>query len=783
MTDPAGPSRDLPLQPLDPAARDALARSIDALLGEQLARVRKRYVVHGLATTLLLPFLVVLAAFALDHVLRLPTPIRVFHTLLTLSALGFAGYRFLWYPATRKFSADDAAVMLERAFPQLHERLISAVQLKAALQRGDDSALRNQSPAMIEGLVADAAAAARALPLEQLFLPTRTRQLWTAAASLAVLLATGAALSPETASAFFWRHLGLDVSYPRETRLTVELPEASASMQRTDSGSTTTLVVPAGADLPVMVLAEGVVPKEVFLDLTPQNGPMRSIATAPRPGDRFRHVFRRVNGGFTFRARGGDDDRGDREVTVVTIHPPLVADVKVELTPPAYTRKPIEVQTGGSIEALLGTQAQIAVRATQKVASAELEFLESNKRLPLVAREVTDDSGTTTVLVGAFAVEQSDRYRVLLTGDGGLQNPNPGAYPISALQDYAPVGRWLCPDDEANTPLLPEGILCVRAEARDDFGLQTGQLQIDAGQDRVTKKDLLAAPAAGDEPRLSRLFLQLLELKDLLPQQGTTDGLALQVEFVDNKDPQANATQLPRRQVQIVDQAQLSAAIARHFRSLREEAEQALDLQNDRRARLTDLIASQPRPSAAVAQEITAVEVGQGRIQSASERLLRGTMRAFDLHLWNRLDPSPAAPAAVAFYQTWHEQNGEAQSYQPAFYRALQEERKKGSIGAMEQSLDPILRMVMLADGLAAELSPPLLRELQKAQVAPDAAALKAGLELALAMQDRVTASLQEMLSKLDEWNDYQDLVQEARSLIEKQRDVQSRTQQTQGRK
>jgi hypothetical protein len=39
------------------------------------------------------------------------------------------------------------------------------------------------------------------------------------------------------------------------------------------------------------------------------------------------------------------------------------------------------------------------------------------------------------------------------------------------------------------------------------------------------------------------------------------------------------------------------------------------------------------------------------------------------------------------------------------------------------------------------------------------------------------------MLSKLDEWNDYQDLVQEARSLIEKQRDVQSRTQQTQGSK
>ena len=67
--------------------------------------------------------------------------------------------------------------------------------------------------------------------------------------------------------------------------------------------------------------------------------------------------------------------------------------------------------------------------------------------------------------------------------------------------------------------------------------------------------------------------------------------------------------------------------------------------------------------------------------------------------------------------------------------------------------------------------------------MAGSAESLQASLQQALAMQDGITKSLQELLSKLDEWNDYQDLVQEARSLMEKQRDVQSRTQQTQGRK
>ncbi len=769
-----------PTERVDPVA---LSRELDRLLGDQLARVRRRWFVHGLAATLLLPAAVVAIAFLLDHFLRLPLPIRVFHTAIAATAVVLVARRCIVYPLTRTLSSTDIAMLLERAFPELHERLVSSVQLKTALAAESATALRNQSAAMIERLLAETAQQAQALPLDRLFDPRRTARLWAGTAALLLLLTGGALSSPATAVAFVLRHLGRDASYPRATTLLVELPPASAELQRRDGAGTVELVVPAGADLHVSVLAQGVVPDEVLLQVSGSSAGAGAVAMSPRPGGRFRHVFRRIAQGFSFHASGGDDEHGDLTVTVRTIHPPQVAQIKAELRPPAYTRRAPSVQTGGAVEALIGTEVALAVTTTGTVTAAALVFLESGKRLPLELARSTDDAGTTEALVGAFTVTVSDRYQVELLGDGGLRNPAPGTYPVSALQDYAPVGRWLVPDDESGLLLLPEALLCVRGEVRDDFGLRTGALTIDAGGGRTAVRPLLPPADATAAPTTSALVLDLVEVKDVLGAQRTADGLSLQIDLTDNREPEANATQLPRRQVQIVDQAQLAAAIARHFRGLREEVEQAFDLQTDRRTRLQELLQQAPKPGATTATALTAIEVGQGRVQSAADRLLRGTMRAFDLHLWNRLEPSPGAASVVELYRTWHQSHGDATAFQPAFYLEVAQQRRAGAIPAMEQSLDPILLMVQLCHRLATEQSPPVLRLLAEAQVARSAGDLQRLLQKADEGQERIAALLQELLSRLGEWNDYQDLVQEARTLRERQRDVQNRTEQLRGRK
>jgi hypothetical protein len=781
-TDPAG----------DPAGAEPHggAPGVDRLLVEQLARLRVRYALHGIGLMLALPAAAVVLLFAADHLLRLPLPIRLFHTALFVALTVFCALRFLRYPLTRTFDQVDVALLLERVFPQLHQRLVSTVELK----RLAPAALRGESPALVAALLADTERSIAELPLGRLFDTRRTRRVFALAAVLILGLGTGTVMAPATAAAFLQRHLGADIGYPRATNLIVELPPAGPELQRRDHGGSTELILPAGADLHVWVLAEGVVPADVYLDVVAPSGDTRSVPTTARPGNRFRHVFRRLAGEFEFWARGGDADTRDHVVKVRTIHPPQVAQIRVELLPPAYTRRPRTVQTGGAIEALVGTEATLFVSATTAAASATLLFLENGRRIELAPTTLQDDSGTSSAFTAKFVIEASDRYQVDLLGQGGLRNPIPGTYPISALQDYAPVGRWLLPEDESSTMLLPEGLLCVRLDLKDDFGLVQAALSVQ-GAGASTELPLLAgAPAAGPPagatgpaaerpPTLQAVTTDVFPLQDVLADRKSgNDGLSLLVTLRDTREPEAAVTEMPRRLVQVVDRTQLAAATARLFRGLREEVEQAIDLGVDRKGRLEELIATGARPDAATAQVLTATEVGQGRIQSHAERVRTGLQRAFDLHLWNRLEPSQHAETVQQLYLGFHRANPQAVPYVSEFYREVDRQRRAGVIGAMATTLDPILAMIVAADELASTVGPRLAHLLAEAQVAKDLATLTETLRQCVEQQDRALQILQGLRNRLDEWNDFQDLIQETRALRDRQQDLQSRTEEIRGK-
>jgi hypothetical protein len=67
--------------------------------------------------------------------------------------------------------------------------------------------------------------------------------------------------------------------------------------------------------------------------------------------------------------------------------------------------------------------------------------------------------------------------------------------------------------------------------------------------------------------------------------------------------------------------------------------------------------------------------------------------------------------------------------------------------------------------------------------VARNDADLQQAIAAAVEVQANIVASLQKLLERLDEWNDFQDLVQETRALRDKQRDVQNRTEDIRGHK
>lgn len=771
-------------------APPTLAAALRPLLTAQARRLRGRFLGHGLAVVVLLPAAAVLLAFALDHWLHLPLPIRLLHSTAIATLLGWCLWRFVRYPLSRRFSEVDMAVLFERAFPELHQRFVSAVQL-GELQ-GDD--LRNQSREMIDRLLAETAQVAKALPAERMFDARPARRLQAGAAALLLGLGTGAALAPDTAWAFVLRQLGRDVRYPRATTLRLELPPAGTDLQRTDRDGVTELLLPAGADLHVAVLAEGTVPKDVFLDVGPvrdEGAPThlaptdaRSVTMSPRPGGRFRHVFRRLTGSFRFHARGGDDERGDLEVIVHTVHPPQVATISAAVQPPAYTGAKPQMQPGGAIEGLVGSGVELSVATTLPVPQATMVFLESGVRLPLSPQDVQDDSGVASHFRAAFRLEGPDRYQIELVGKNGLHNPNPGTYPIAALQDYAPVGRWLLPDDEAPL-LLPTALLCLRLEAHDDFGLAACDLIVDHGPNRSLQRSLLPAvdPQQPAEPVRTLLRTEILEVSSLLGAAAAKgEGLSLQIALRDNRAPAANTVELPRRIVQIVAPPQLAEAIGKAFRSLREEATQALEIVTDRRTRLLELLQTPPASAAELAQQLAGIEVGHSRVLAAAERLHHGLMRSFDVHLWNRLETSQHAAQVVELYRAFSERLTEPVATSPGFYRDLAARRAAGTLGAMETTLDPILVMIQLADRIATTDGPLAARRLDEAQVAHPGAELTSRLQEAATALESIQQTLQQLLLRLEEWNDYQDLVQEARALRDRQRDLQNRTEEAKGK-
>jgi hypothetical protein len=637
---------------------------------------------------------------------------------------------------------------------------------------------------MIDQLAAETTTTVRSLPLHELFDARPTRRVG-AAALVVLLLGSGALLlAPATLQAFVLRHLGVDAHYPRNTTLHLELPPAGADLQRTDSGDKTELVLPAGADLHVSVFAEGTVPKEVQLVVRSlvTDDKERELPMTPRPGDRFRHVFRRLTGTFEFHARGGDDAYGDRRVTVRTVHPPQVSALVAAVSPPAYTGQPRNEQRGGAIEAMLGSDVDLTVTTTMAVRSAAMVFLESGRRLDLQAVAPQDDSIVSTSWRGRFQVQATDRYQIELVADNGLRNPNPGTWPLLALQDYAPIGRWLLPEDEGAL-LLPTALLCVRLEARDDFGLRAVELAVQRGGADPVRRQLL--PPAGNTPAARTVVLsELLEVKDLLGDKPSgNDGIVLSTKLLDNKAPEAGATDLPPRIVQIVDEAQLTAHIARLFRGLREEVAQAHDLQQDRRARLEELVATGTAPGGDVAQTLTAIEVGQNRIQSGADRVLRGLMRAFDLHLWNRLEPGQNADKVVELWRGRAAATTEAVALDPGFYREVLQGRQAGTIGALPRCLDRVLAMQALGSAIVTTHAPVVARALDEAQVARDATERTAHQRRAIAAQQAIETALQQLLLQLEEWNDIQDLIQGFREVRDAQRDLQGRTDAARGNK
>ena len=94
-----------------PEGQDPVLAQLRPLLARQLSKLRGRYLAHGVAKSMLCTLALVALFFLLDRWLRLPTPVRIVHTIIAAAACGLASWRFIRYPLTRQFTDLDLSLI------------------------------------------------------------------------------------------------------------------------------------------------------------------------------------------------------------------------------------------------------------------------------------------------------------------------------------------------------------------------------------------------------------------------------------------------------------------------------------------------------------------------------------------------------------------------------------------------------------------------------------------------------------------------------------------------
>ncbi len=366
---------------------------------------------------------------------------------IAVAALLF-GYFVVW-PIARMPRLNQLAAEIERR-KDLQEMVRAGFEFSQ-----NESAGRRYSPELVKEVIRQAVEKLSGLQVRSIFLNRRDLALLPLAlAGLAVLLGV-ALFKPDIVT-----EAGRRVFSPAATAALPHRPNIFAQ-----PGNVTVL---AGTDVTVSGLDLGRTDKPVQVAFNLSNDFWKTEATTRTAGvahagsafDRYDYTFKDIRNTTTYRFEVADYKSPTYTITVV--HEPILADVRVTLTPPKYTGEPATTldESAGNIQALEGTHVKVEARSNNPLRAAWVQFDEKAKQpVKFVGRDLTFD----------FAALVDGRYRVLLEDSLGFSTRDPLTYTVEVFQDRAPTVDVLEPGEDMAMPRAQS--VDLGFVAGDDYGL------------------------------------------------------------------------------------------------------------------------------------------------------------------------------------------------------------------------------------------------------------------------------------------------------------------------
>ncbi|GIW72348.1 MAG: polyketide synthase [Planctomycetota bacterium] len=776
MSASAPPAPAAAASPTASAAALARAAALGAKLRALRAQLRRVAAMYGVVRVLLLLLGLLVASFALDRLLELPLGFRAVLVALAVVALAAASWSWLVQPVLRasRLDDDEAALLVERHFA-LRDELISAVQLARALGRGGEgqqgpdgvAALApSWSPVLVGQVVAAAADHTSRLDFREAIERSGLRR-----SGIALLLAfalLGGAAAWRPAESWIWLQrmvLLRPVPWPRAVELEVAMEPPSG-------------VVARGDDL--VVTARALRGNPVQVELVPQLRAGGATEALPMVETRgvWRVVLSNLNEPLSFYVRGGDYTSPRFEVQVRPR--PQLEELRVWVEYPEYTgladTPPERPLPDGNLKVPVGSVVRYEARASRPLVAAAVRFgNEAAVAVRAPASLARDAGGAPRLLAGSFAVLDSTSWAFDLTSTDGFRSELAAQYALRVIPDRLPEVRLTEP--ARNKEVTPGAVVPLAAQLRDDYGLRAAALvyaRLGAGArsgpagagEEAAERGAEPAEAAGIERRVP-LALEATEagadspvpaeaaaappVQAVVAHRFELEPLGLRpgervlywIEAVDTRASAPDTTSVEpaqrgssqRYQLQVVSPVDLERVLQGRIKRVRDELVQLARAQGASRAELLALaqgLAGASAPSAEQRRQLTYAELDQRRVEQ-------------------RLGRAASEIGEIADEMAYNRVGAEGED---AWLRGIEAE------------------LTELGRGPAAEASRLLQAERQRER--PEAA----GLSQAAALAERVVARLEDIVRRLEKWDEYNEVLRELRDLIQMQDRIMEQTRQ-----
>lgn len=390
--------------------RPSLPPEITALLNRLRGRIRNYVLIEGLALVLVLAGTIFWGSFLFDwawfQLVKLEPPrwLRASVLVAAIAGLAATGVALILFRYARSFRARSLALVLEKRFPQLDDRLVTAVE---ASEKWDATA-SPLSAAMLTHTMRDAARAVEQLNLTDVF---NQRPLRRAVITAVVLLVSMLGLFVVDSSAMDrWArgYLGLhDLYWNRETELVLQA--VATPGDRVRSFQEGKLKHARGTDLVLQVVVpEGrKVPDRVRLDYRLAGGRGDGRAYLTQVGDQpFQQALPGLLDSAQIWLTGGDYTTAVPYVVEV-VDPPSLDRVDLACRYPEYT--------GLNSSAEPSSRTAVAVEGAQISLPVETDFIltgVANK--PLQQVRIDGEAGGRRFEITLIAPQSGNSERELL---------------------------------------------------------------------------------------------------------------------------------------------------------------------------------------------------------------------------------------------------------------------------------------------------------------------------------------------------------------------------------